>query len=272
MATDAIRQQATRRVVIRSVALPTEHGGWGFLFEPILLGLLVAFSWQGMLLALAAIGVFLIHQPLKIASKDRRKARKPPRLVWAERFVVGYALVAVVPLALLLATAPAGFLLPILLAVPMATVQLYYDVRNRSRDLVPEAAGAAALAMIAPALAILGGWTFGLAIVLWVIMVMRALATILYVRCRIRLQHDETASPRAAWTMHAVAFVVMVGLTLAGLTPWPAIVAFGVLMVRAYLGLSRFRKDRPIKVVGVQELGYGLVTVLLVAFGYGLRG
>ncbi|MBZ0296495.1 MAG: YwiC-like family protein [Anaerolineae bacterium] len=36
-----------RRPNLRSVALPAEHGGWGFLIEPILLGLLVAFSVNG---------------------------------------------------------------------------------------------------------------------------------------------------------------------------------------------------------------------------------
>ena len=50
---------ATQTRTIRSVALPTEHGGWGFLAEPILPGLLVAPSWAGLLLSLAALAVFL---------------------------------------------------------------------------------------------------------------------------------------------------------------------------------------------------------------------
>lgn len=33
---------AARTVKLRTVALPAEHGGWGFLFEPIVLGLLLA--------------------------------------------------------------------------------------------------------------------------------------------------------------------------------------------------------------------------------------
>ena len=46
-----------QRVRLRSIALPTEHGGWGFTLEPILLGLLVAPTWAGFGLAVAtAIG------------------------------------------------------------------------------------------------------------------------------------------------------------------------------------------------------------------------
>lgn len=266
----AARQQATKRVVIRSVALPSEHGGWGFLIEPILLGLLVAFSWQGVLLAIAAVGVFLIHQPLKIATKDRLNERQTPRLLWAQRFVLGYAALAVVPMLVLLLSTPLLFLLPIVLAIPFAAVQLYYDARNRSRQLLPEVAGAAALAMIAPAIAILGGWTFGMAIVLWAILAMRAVAAILYVRCRIRLKLAKPTSPISAWVAHGLALVGMAGLILAGVTPWLGIVPFVVLFIRAYLGLSRFRKDHPIQVIGILELCYGLMTVLFVSVGYGL--
>ncbi|VAV92581.1 Putative membrane-spanning protein, partial [hydrothermal vent metagenome] len=39
---DTPKRTGTSRVNVRSIALPTEHGGWGFTLEPILLGLLVA--------------------------------------------------------------------------------------------------------------------------------------------------------------------------------------------------------------------------------------
>jgi asparagine N-glycosylation enzyme membrane subunit Stt3 len=268
---NSTREKPTGRIVIRSVALPSEHGGWGFLLEPILLGLLVAFSWEGALLSLAATGVFLIHQPLKMATKDRLKGRRPPRLVWAERFVVGYGLLAGVPMLILLATAPPIFLLPIGLAIPLAGVQLYYDARNRSRQLIPEIAGAAALAMIAPAMALLGGWAITAALVLWIILTVRAAAAILYVRSRIRLKIGKPTSPGTVWLAHVVALLVMLGLAVTRSAPWLGAIAFGVLLIRALLGLSRYRKDRPIKVIGFQELGYGLMTVIVVTAGYGLN-
>ncbi|HDL49896.1 MAG TPA: prenyltransferase, partial [Actinobacteria bacterium] len=47
----------TPSVRLRSVAMPTEHGGWGFTLEPIILGLLVAPSPAGWEIAAAALGV-----------------------------------------------------------------------------------------------------------------------------------------------------------------------------------------------------------------------
>ena len=46
-------------ISLRSVALPVEHGGWGMLGEPLLLGLFIAPSWAGLGVALGALGGFL---------------------------------------------------------------------------------------------------------------------------------------------------------------------------------------------------------------------
>jgi len=56
----------------RSVALPTEHGGWAFISEPVLLGLLLAPSAGGLALGLAAFAAFLLRQPFKLYAKDIR--------------------------------------------------------------------------------------------------------------------------------------------------------------------------------------------------------
>lgn len=259
------------RVMLKSVALPSEHGGWGFLLEPILLGLLVAGSWPGFLLGLSALGVFLVHQPLKLALKDYRRAgRRPPRAIWALRFSVGYGLVALLPFAWLLMTQPWDFLQPVLLAVPLALVQLAYDARNQSRHLAPELCGALALAMIASVIAVLGGWDFVPALVLWVIIGARAVASILYVRTRITLERGKAASPIGAWVAHGVALMLAVWLWLTGQTYALTVSAFVILAGRAFIGLSRYRKARPVKVIGMQELAYGLLTVVLVAAGYAL--
>ncbi|MEM7802394.1 MAG: YwiC-like family protein [Chloroflexota bacterium] len=264
-------QKAKQRAIIRSVALPTEHGGWGFLFEPILLGLLVAFSWQGILLALAAVGIFLIHQPLRSAIRDRLKGKHSERLVWAERFVVIYGLIAVIPMLILLSFASRQFLWPVVLAVPFALVQLYYDSQNQSRHAVPEIAGALALAMIAPAIALLGGWALWPAMVLWLILALRAVAAILYVRTRIRRRVGKPDNIAFPWTAHLSALTVAVGLALTGLAPWLTVLAFVVLTGRFVLGLSPSRQREPIKAIGFQELGYGLMTAVLVAVGYSLN-
>src|SRR5947209_5867668 len=55
------------RVRLRPVALPVEHGGWGFSLEPVALGLLVAPSLLGLFLSVTTLAAFLARHPLKIA-------------------------------------------------------------------------------------------------------------------------------------------------------------------------------------------------------------
>jgi hypothetical protein len=70
------------RVNLKSIALPTEHGGWSFLAEPIVLGLLVAPTWKGFVLGLAIVSLFLLHQPLKIAMKDNLNRSQYRAIGW----------------------------------------------------------------------------------------------------------------------------------------------------------------------------------------------
>jgi hypothetical protein len=49
------------------VAIPSEHGGWGLTFEPVLLGLLVEPSWPGVAIGAAALTAFLVRTPLKFS-------------------------------------------------------------------------------------------------------------------------------------------------------------------------------------------------------------
>ena len=83
----------------RAVALPVEHGGWGFLVEPLVLGLVLAPSAAGACLALAAAAGFLARHPLRLWLLDRRKHVRYPRTALAERVFAGYALVGLVFLA-----------------------------------------------------------------------------------------------------------------------------------------------------------------------------
>ncbi|MBK8334978.1 MAG: YwiC-like family protein [Acidimicrobiaceae bacterium] len=62
-----------RRSTLRSVALPTEHGGWGLTLEPVLLGLLLRWSGAGLCLGVAAFVAFMAAHPV-----EGRPRRCPP--------------------------------------------------------------------------------------------------------------------------------------------------------------------------------------------------
>src|SRR5512134_1647976 len=83
------------RVSWRAVALPVEHGGWGLLGEPILVGLCLAPSRPGLGIAAAALAAFLARHPLRLALADWRRGARYARTSVALRFALVYGLVAV---------------------------------------------------------------------------------------------------------------------------------------------------------------------------------
>ena len=52
------------------------------------------------------------------------------------------------------------------------------------------------------------------------------------------------------------------------MAPWLAPVVFLVLLARSGWGLSRWRRPVRPQVLGFQELGYGLLTLVLLVIGY----
>src|SRR5215213_4662335 len=148
-------KSAAGGVRLKTVALPTEHGGWGITLEPVLLGLLVAPSVAGAGLAFATVCAFLARHPFKIVAGDRRRRRRFARTPYAERFALVYSAGALAGLAsALYAAADYAFLLPLVAAAPLASAQLWYDAAGRSRGLLPELAGSAAMGSVACAAAL----------------------------------------------------------------------------------------------------------------------
>jgi hypothetical protein len=259
-------------VRLRLVAVPTEHGGWGLLLEPIVLGLVVAPSTAGAFLGLAALGAFLARHPLKIALADRRRGNRYPRTRWAERFTLLYGAVALVAFGLALRAAGPAARTALLAAVPLVVVQFGADLRNQQRRLAPELAGAAALTMMAPVIVLAGGWTPAPAVALWAVLMARAAPAILYVRARFRRMRGVAVSTATPVLAHLGGLALAAGLALAGLVPWAATAAMGILLARTVYGLSPRRTPVRPAVIGFQELTYGVLTIVLLTAGYLLGG
>lgn len=251
----------------RSVALPPEHGGWGFVAEAALLGLLVAPSWAGAALALAGFGLFLARHSAKLLLNDAWRGRPSARTPLALRFGLGYSLLAILGLMFATARAGPGLWPPLLAAAPLAAFQLAYDSNNRGRELLPELLGAAAPGALSSAVAIAGAFPLAPALVLWLLLAARAIASTLYVRARLRLDRGLVADCTAAWASHALALGGVAVLAAVGHTSWLAAAAFPPLLMRAVAGLSPDRLPVRPQRLGLQEVAYGLLTVGLVVLG-----
>lgn len=266
------RQPSPRgQVNLHAVALPAEHGGWGFTLEPIVLGLLVAWSLPGAAVALATLALFLLHQPFKLALKDNLKRRRVPRTAYAERFALLYGGSAAVALLLALLSAPTpAFLVPLALALPLLLVQLFHDARSQSRSLPAELGGAGAMGATAAAIAVAGGWALPAALVLWLLLAARAVTSIIYVRQRLRLERSLPVDLRLARLAHGGGAAAVFACVLAGAAPWLALAAYALLAARAALGLSARRQPATAKRIGVREMLYGLAYALIISVGYAL--
>jgi hypothetical protein len=99
---------------------------------------------------------FVARTPLKLVLVDRWRHR------WLRRTVLA-AWTAAVEIALLAAlltyaalNADFGLWLPLAVALPLIVLELWYDMRSKSRRLVPELAGSVGIGAVAAAIALAG--------------------------------------------------------------------------------------------------------------------
>ena len=265
-------QEARGRSPLRSVAVPTEHGGWGLTLEPVLLGLLVAPSVAGALLGMVAFLAFLVRTPLKLALVDLRRDRWLARTRLAT--TVAVVELAVIAILAAVATALAGprWWAAVAVAVPFVAVELWFDIRSRGRRLVPELCGAIAVCAVVAAIALAAGEDAAMAAALWVLLAARSVAAIPFVRTQIvRLRAAAAEGPvdlHSADLAQVIAIVLgafavaLVGSTTAGFIALIAIAALHLVWLR--------QPPVPAKVLGMRQMALGLALVLVTAAGVAL--
>ncbi|QPC84416.1 YwiC-like family protein [Phototrophicus methaneseepsis] len=260
-------QQQSKAINHRSIALPSEHGAWGFLLEPLLMGMMLAPSAAGVWLCVTIFAIFLIHQPLKVALKPSRKSGIRTRVAW--RYVLVYTLIALIGFALTIRTDNQSgiFLVPFLLAVPLMLVQAWYDAHGQSRALIAELCGSAALGAAVTALVLLAGWGIAPAFALWGLLLARTIPSIIYVRARLRRQRGQTIALSPTIGLHGLALLLVALLAGFSLLPWLSVPAIGILMGRAWYGLQNTQKVRASR-IGMAEMAYGLLVIGLTVLGY----
>lgn len=260
---------STRQARWKSVALPNEHGGWGFLFEPILLGLVLTPSWAGVLIGLSATAIFLARHPLKLAITDRKRGRRYARTTAAERFVLIYSAAAAVCLLGAILLAGPALLVPVLVGAPFALVMIRFDMQGNSRAWLPEMAGPIALSTSAAMIALAGGWTIVHALGLMPLLATRALPSIQYVRVRLRLAKGHAPDRTPAIIAHLASMIFGAAIVLVT-QGWPILLllALGILLARALHGLHPSQQSVAAKTIGFQELGYGFLFVIVTAIGF----
>lgn len=254
------------RPVLRSVAVPSEHGGWGLTLEPILVGAIIAPTVTTVCLGMAAILAFLARTPLKVLLVDTRRGRHLTRTRTAAVVATFEILAATVLVALALATASAPFWWPAVVAGPLVAVELWFDMRSRSRRLVPELCGAVGIAAIAAAAILANGEPTKVAIAAWLVLAARAVAAVIMVRDQVRCLHGRPSQPAAVITGDVTALVVVSIAVVVEPVVLLGAIAVASTVVAQHL-LHRLAPTRRAVVLGLRQSGFGLVVAIATAVG-----
>lgn len=249
----------------RSVAVPTEHGGWGLTLEPVVLGLAVTPSIAGAFLGVAALTAFLARTPLRVVLVDHHRSRDLARTALARRILAAeVALLAALGAGAAVTGDPRQWL-PALVAAPLVAVELSFDMRSRSRRLLPELAGSLGVAAVVAMIVLAGEGDGRLAAALWLVLAARALTSVPFVREQVARLHQRTPAPRTTLAADAAAL----GVATSAAVVDPATIA-GALTIPILVAAQRLTGRRPparAVIVGVRQVAAGLLVVLVTAVG-----
>lgn len=262
---------AKSRIPAKSIAMPLEHGAWGFLFEPLLAGMLIAPTVSGTLIAVLIIGAFLCRQPLKFVVGDLLSGKRLPRTAVAVRWLIYFSTVAAFGAVGTYFTVEPRSLIPLVISAPVAIYLIYLDASRKSRDTLPELLGAAILASSIASLSLAAGLSYLFAGSMWLIMVARLIPSVIYVRNRLRLEKSKAYSIVWPFVLHVAAIAILATLYFYGFGSVLTLIVAAFLLGRSVTGLSANRKRQTAKQLGVREVVYGVVYALSVVVGYYVR-
>jgi hypothetical protein len=261
----AVEHRPRPRSALRSVVVPTEHGGWGLTLEPVLLGLIVGPSLSGVGLGLGAVVMFLARTPLKVLLVDVHRHRRLDR-TRLTRWAIGcYALALGACVAVPLVRAPARTWLPLTVMAPLVGTELWFDMRSRGRRLIPELAGAIGIAGVAAMMVFAAGRPTATAVACWALLSARAVTAITTVRDQVRGLHGRRRQPMLV----LVGDVGALSLAAVAVLVEPAAMA-GAAAVGALVVTQRLLRLRPTPravILGLTQTGLGLVLVGITALG-----
>jgi len=190
----------------KQIAIPQDHGSWVFILSPLLIGLFAGgqFTPASVNLTVAAMGAFLLRQPVNIAVKAYAGRRSRTDLPAARFWMLVYGAIILLALAGLVAE---DFTYILYLAIPGIPVFIWhlYLVSKRAERKQPgvEILATGALSLAAPAAYWIGqggydllGWA------LWLLTWLQSAASIVYAYLRLEQRTQVEVPERSGlWAM-----------------------------------------------------------------------
>lgn len=262
-----------RRLFRRSLILPAEHGSWSWLLVPFFLGAAVGGRVSGALLLvlLGSLSAFLMRQPATAWFRIRRGKGRRSDEGLAARWTLALGLLALLALAGLLALGHGRILLLFAPLSGLLAVYLLVALRQRARlrSLGMEMAGAAGLAISAPAAyAAATGDLNETAWFLWLLAGLLNALGVLYVRRRLGDNRQQGGNRVGQLLAHGAALLFITLLAFWGAIPWLAVLPFVAVAARAAWLAHRPRPVANVKRFGFTEVGVEAMSAVLIAVAY----
>jgi len=190
----------------KHIAIPQDHGSWVFILSPLLIGLFAGdrFTPASINLIVAAMGVFLLRQPVSMAVKAYAGRRARTDLPAARFWMLVYGIIIFLALAGLIAD---GFTHILYLSIPGVPVFIWHlylvSKRAERKQEGVDILATGALALAAPAAYWIGqggydlmGWA------LWLLTWLQSAASIVYAYLRLEQRGQAESLERSeSWKM-----------------------------------------------------------------------
>jgi hypothetical protein len=259
------------------IALPQDHGSWVFILSPLLIGLFAGrhFSPASINLVIAAMGAFLLRQPVSMAVKAYAGRRSRADLPAARFWMLVYGAIILLALAGLVIE---GYFYILYLAIPGIPVFAWHlylvSKRAERRQAGVEILATGALSLAAPAAYWIGqggydplGWA------LWLLTWLQSAASIVHAYLRLEQRRlGEIPERSAQWSrgkraLQYTSFNLMLSLALgwsAWLPHW-IFVPFFVQWLETLWGITHPATGWKPTAIGIRQLVVStLFTVLFI--------
>jgi len=250
---------------IRQAALPNEHGSWGFVLEPLILSLIVAYSLPGLLLAFCTFFMFLSHQPIKQLFK--KKKNNPYKKI-SIQFLIIYSTAIIILFAVILSMVDINTLIPFVLSLIIMLNYLIILYKQKNRELIFELSAPFSISLVALSILLFNNWHIDFVLAFWIILLARSVPTTFYVRSKLLLIKKLSAKNFLPILLGLLFSIILLITAALDYNPYLAAVASFILLIRAYYGLYVSKNKVKIRAFGIWEFIYGGLFIVITAVGY----
>jgi len=246
------------------IALPQEHGSWGFFLEPIILAVLIAYSPPGVFLAISSFFIFLAHQPIRVLF-DKKISRENKSFAFA--IFLAYAGISLLFLWKVFSLVNFYSLFPYFFSLLLMIGFLFIEINTRKENFIARLVPPLAVCLTAVSIVLFSRTDIEFATAFYWVLLGRSATTSIYIHEKLKKLKREKFYFSRVMIIHLLFLFVLLFLVILGNVPILSIVALLILFVRSIIGLKSQKKTN-VRKIGLWEFAHGVIYLVIVSIGY----